>query len=77
MSSPECPPPSHRLRPRRRPRRGVSALLHRLALLLTLAVGGGALVYNAVSIVSGEGGLVRLSSAVDLDPDGATPRFRG
>jgi hypothetical protein len=41
-------------------RRALSALLHRLALLLTLAVGAGVLVYNAVSIVNGDGGLVGL-----------------
>lgn len=59
MSSPERP---HRPRQsaNRRRRHGLSTLLHRLALLLTMAVGGGALVYNAVSIVSGEGGLVGL-----------------
>jgi hypothetical protein len=39
-------------------RQAPSALLHRVALLLTLAVGGGALVYNAVSIVNGSGGLM-------------------
>jgi hypothetical protein len=33
-------------------------LVHRLALLLTLAIGGSVLVYNAVSIVNGEGGLM-------------------
>lgn len=39
-------------------RRAPSALLHRIFLLLTLTVGGGALVYNAVSIVNGSGGLM-------------------
>lgn len=39
-------------------RRAPSALLHRLVLLLTLTVGGGALVYNAVSIINGTGGLI-------------------
>jgi hypothetical protein len=43
-----------------RRRRTLSALLHRLALLLTLAVGAGVLVYNAFSIVNGDGGLVTL-----------------
>lgn len=60
-----------------RRRHGLSTLLHRLALLLALAVGGGALVYNAVSIVSGEGGLVGVSSAVGPGPDEGPPRFRG
>jgi hypothetical protein len=41
-----------------RRRRTLSTLLHRLALLLTLAVGAGVLVYNAFSIVNGDGGLV-------------------
>jgi len=39
-----------------RRRRTLSTLLHRL--LLTLAVGAGVLVYNAFSIVNGDGGLV-------------------
>jgi hypothetical protein len=48
-------------------RRSPSALLHRLALLLTLTIGGGALVYNAVSIVNGSGGLMG-----SQDPSGQT-----
>jgi len=43
----------------------LSALLHRLVLLLTLVIGAGALVYNAVSIVSGEEGLIGLTKLFD------------
>jgi hypothetical protein len=77
MALPKRPQQRHGERAGRRHRRGLSTLLHRLALLLALTVGGGALVYNALSIVSGEGGLVGLSSAVDLGPDGVPRRFRG
>lgn len=38
--------------------------IHRIALILVLAVGAAALIYNAVSIVNGEGGLAALSSSV-------------
>jgi len=39
--------------------------LHKLALFAVLAVGAAALIYNAVSIINGEGGLAGLSSVVD------------
>jgi hypothetical protein len=45
-------------------------LLRRLALLTTLAVGAGALVYNALSIVRGEGGLVRPAALFSMNGDG-------
>lgn len=38
---------------------------HKLALFAVLIAGTGALIYNAVSIVNGEGGLAGLSSIVD------------
>ncbi len=56
------------LQPRRsRParRRAVSVLLHRLALLLTLIIGAAALVYNALSIVNGDAGLIGLTRLFD------------
>jgi hypothetical protein len=43
-------------------RRSISLSLHRAALWLTLAVGGGALVYNALSVVTGQGGLANVSA---------------
>jgi hypothetical protein len=39
--------------------------LHKLALVTVLAIGTAALIYNAVSIINGEGGLAGLSSVVD------------
>lgn len=39
--------------------------MHKFALLAVLAVGAAALIYNAVSIINGEGGLAGLSSVVD------------
>ena len=57
-------------------RRRTSSLLHRLALLLALAVGTGALVYNAVSIVNGEGGLVSLPGMSDTGGVGRVPTER-
>ncbi len=51
-----------------RRRRGPSNGLHRALLWVVLAVGAAALTYNAVSIVSGEGGLAGLSQAFDAKP---------
>lgn len=39
--------------------------IHKLVLFLALSVGAGALIFNAVSIVNGDGGLAGLSSAAD------------
>lgn len=39
--------------------------MHKLALFAALAVGAAALIYNAVSIVNGDGGLAGLPSAGD------------
>jgi hypothetical protein len=39
--------------------------MHKLALFAVLAVGAAALIYNAVSIINGEGGLAGLSSVAD------------
>ncbi|WP_296900404.1 hypothetical protein [Thiohalocapsa sp.] len=52
-------------------------MAHRVLLLLTLALGAGALVYNAVSIVNGDSGLMglpALSGAGWTDP---APSFCG
>jgi hypothetical protein len=45
--------------------RGGTVDIHKLILFLVLTVGAGALIYNAVSIVNGDGGLAGLSSAAD------------
>jgi hypothetical protein len=59
-------------------RRSPSGTLHRLGLLLALALGGGALVYNAVSIVNGDGGLAGLSMPFDAPSFSAVAkRFGG
>ncbi|MGD8275192.1 MAG: hypothetical protein PVJ30_04480 [Thiohalocapsa sp.] len=58
-------------------RHALSSLAHRVLLLLTLALGAGALVYNAVSIVNGDSGLMglpALSGAGWTDP---APSFCG
>lgn len=39
--------------------------MHKLALFAVLAVGAAALIYNAVSIINGDGGLAGLSSVLD------------
>ncbi|WP_295542796.1 hypothetical protein [uncultured Thiohalocapsa sp.] len=69
MATPEyLQSPRRRAQRRRRWRRHrLSTLLHRLVLLLALAAGTGSLVYNALSIINGEGGLVGLSMAVGTD----------
>ncbi|WP_295886416.1 hypothetical protein [uncultured Thiohalocapsa sp.] len=80
-----APPPTHGPSPhtrspdkhRRQRRRTLTSLVHRLALLITLAIGGGALVYNAVSIVNGEGGLVRLPALSGAGWSGGTPAVSG
>jgi hypothetical protein len=66
--------PSGESVPTQRRRQTLSALLHRLVLMLTLTAGGAALVYNAVSIVSGERGLVGLYGAGET---GDAPIWRG
>ncbi|MCG6939789.1 MAG: hypothetical protein LJE69_00865 [Thiohalocapsa sp.] len=60
-------------------RRGhLSAVLHRLALLLTLVIGASALVYNAVSIVNGDAGLMGLTKLFDAaKTDSALSSRRG
>ena len=45
--------------------RGGRVNIHKLALFTALAVGAAALVYNAVSIINGDGGLAGLSLAGD------------
>jgi hypothetical protein len=52
-------------------------LVHRFALLLTLTLGAGALVYNAVSIVNGDGGLVGLPGLSGAALTGETRVFPG
>jgi hypothetical protein len=39
--------------------------IHKLVLFLVLTVGAGALTYNAVSIVNGDGGLAGLTTTAD------------
>jgi hypothetical protein len=45
--------------------RGDAVDIHKLVLFLVLTVGAGALTYNAVSIVNGDGGLAGLTTAAD------------
>jgi hypothetical protein len=57
MSQPDRPQLSRRQR--------LSVSLHRLALLLTLVLAAAALVYNALSIVNGDAGLIGLTKVFD------------
>lgn len=53
---------------RRRSSNALQQRLHRALLWVVLAVGAAALTYNAVSIVSGEGGLASLSATFEDHP---------